>query len=151
MLARGAPVYDSKGRPRKTKDGKTRYRPYKIRVFNTIDFNKSHHYNPLAYIHSEKDILKLVTVLMENTKGDGKAGDPFWESAERLLLTAYIAYMYYFVPKEERTFASLIDMLDHSQVKEDDTSPQSQTIKETTDTPDTPDQNPVYMPYRTIL
>ena len=120
MLARGAPIYDSRGKPKKTKDGKTRYQPYKIRVFNTIDFNKSHHYNPLAYIHSEKDILKLVTVLMENTKGDGKAGDPFWEKAERLLLTAYIAYMYYFVPKEERTFASLIDMLDHSTVKEDD-------------------------------
>ncbi len=120
MLARGAPMYDSKGKPRKDKDGKQLYQPYKIKVFNTIDFKKSHHYNPLAYIHSEKDILKLITVLMENTKGDGKAGDPFWEKAERLLLTAYIGYLYYNVPIEERTFASLIDMLDHSTVKEDD-------------------------------
>ena len=119
MLARGVPLYDSKGKPKKDKYGKQLYQPYKIKAFNTIDFSKSHHYNPLAYIHSEKDILKLVTVLMENTKGDGKAGDPFWEKAERLLLTAYIGYLYYNVPIEERTFASLIDMLDHSTVKED--------------------------------
>ncbi|MCR5410933.1 MAG: type IV secretory system conjugative DNA transfer family protein, partial [Lachnospiraceae bacterium] len=93
LLQKGAPKYDTKGRPQKDKDGRQIRVPYQIRVFNTIDFNKSHHYNPLAYVHSEKDILKLVTVLMENTKGDGKEGDPFWNKAERLLLTAYIGYM----------------------------------------------------------
>ena len=120
MLKRGAPMLDSRGKQKPDKDNKKLYQPYTIRVFNTIDFKKSHHYNPLAYIHSEKDILKLVTVLMENTKGDGKEGDPFWEKAEKLLLTAYIGYLYYFVPIKERTFASLIEMLDNSTVKEDD-------------------------------
>ena len=120
MLKRGAPRYDKKGRPVKNKDGKQLYRPYKIKIFNTIDFNKSQHYNPFAYIKTDKDILKLVTVLMENTKGDGKASDPFWEKAERLLYTAYIGYIHYYLPKEEHTFANLIDMLDYSEVKEDD-------------------------------
>ena len=120
LLQKGAPKYDTKGRPQKDKDGRQIRVPYQIRVFNTIDFNKSHHYNPLAYVHSEKDILKLVTVLMENTKGDGKEGDPFWNKAERLLLTAYIGYMVQNLKTEDRTFANLIEMLDHSQVKEDD-------------------------------
>ena len=120
MLQKGAPKFDTKGRPVKDKNGRQERVPYTIKVFNTIDFNKSNHYNPLAYVKSEKDILKLVTVLMENTKGDGKEGDPFWNKAERLLLTAYIGYMYYFVPEKERTFANLIEMLDHSQVKEED-------------------------------
>lgn len=120
MLQKGAPAFDEKGKPIFDKNGRQKRTPYTIKVFNTIDFNKSHHYNPLAYIHSEKDILKLVTVLMENTKGDGKAGDPFWEKAERLLLTAYIGYMWENLEEEERTFANLIEMLDYSQVKEDD-------------------------------
>ena len=120
LLKQGAPVFDSTGKPVTDKNGRQRRQPYQIKVFNTIDFTKSHHYNPMTYVKSEKDILKLVTVIMENTKGDGKEGDPFWSKAERLLLTAYIGYMFYFLVEEERTFANLIEMLDHSQVKEED-------------------------------
>lgn len=93
---------------------------YKIRIFNTINFKKSHHYNPMAYIHSEKDILKLVTALMANTKGEGKAGDPFWDNAERLLYTALIAYIHYEVPQDEQNFGALLDLLNVMEVKEDD-------------------------------
>ena len=93
---------------------------YKVRILNTINFKKSMHYNPFAYVHSEKDILKLVTTLMTNTKGDGSGGDPFWEKSERLLLTALIAYLHYEAPVEEQNFATLLEMLNTMQVLEDD-------------------------------
>ena len=93
---------------------------YKLKVLNTINFSKSMHYNPFAYVHSEKDILKLVTTLMTNTKGEGSGGDPFWEKSERLLLTALIAYLHYEAPVEEQNFATLLEMLNTMQVLEDD-------------------------------
>ena len=93
---------------------------YKVRILNTINFKKSMHYNPFAYVHSEKDILKLVTTLMTNTKGEGQGGDPFWEKSERLLLTALIAYLHYEAPVEEQNFATLLEMLNTMQVLEDD-------------------------------
>jgi type IV secretion system protein VirD4 len=93
---------------------------YKLKILNTINFSKSMHYNPFAYVHSEKDILKLVTTLMTNTKGDGSGGDPFWEKSERLLLTALIAYLHYEAPKEEQNFSTLLEMLNTMQVSEDD-------------------------------
>ena len=93
---------------------------YKLKILNTINFSKSMHYNPFSYVHSEKDILKLVTTLMTNTKGDGSGGDPFWEKSERLLLTALIAYLHYEAPKEEQNFATLLEMLNTMQVSEDD-------------------------------
>ena len=93
---------------------------YKVRILNTINFKKSMHYNPFAYVHSEKDILKLVTTLMTNTKGEGSGGDPFWEKSERLLLTALIAYLHYEAPVEEQNFATLLEMLNTMQVPEDD-------------------------------
>ena len=93
---------------------------YKVRILNTINFKKSMHYNPFAYVHSEKDILKLVTTLMTNTKGEGSGGDPFWEKSERLLLTALIAYLHYEAPVEEQNFATLMEMLNTMQVLEDD-------------------------------
>lgn len=93
---------------------------YKIKIFNTINFKKSHHYNPFEYIHSEKDILKLVTTLIANTKGDGKGGDDFWQKAETLLYTALIGYIHYEAPKEEQNFATLIEMVNAMEVREDD-------------------------------
>ena len=93
---------------------------YKLKILNTINFKKSMHYNPFAYVHSEKDILKLVTTLMTNTKGEGSGGDPFWEKSERLLLTALIAYLHYEAPVEEQNFATLLEMLNTMQVLEDD-------------------------------
>ena len=93
---------------------------YKLKILNTINFSKSMHYNPFAYVHSEKDILKLVTTLMTNTKGEGSGGDPFWEKSERLLLTALIAYLHYEAPMEEQNFATLLEMLNTMQVLEDD-------------------------------
>mgnify|MGYP002616247176 FL=1 len=93
---------------------------YKVKILNTINFKKSMHYNPFAYVHSEKDILKLVTTLMTNTKGEGSGGDPFWEKSERLLLTALIAYLHYEAPVEEQNFATLLEMLNTMQVSEDD-------------------------------
>ena len=98
---------------------------YRIKVFNTINFKKSMHYNPLAYVHSEKDILKLVTALMTNTKGEGQGGDPFWDKAERLLLVALIAYLYEEAPTEEQNFATLLEMLNTMQVSEEDESYQN--------------------------
>ena len=92
---------------------------YKVKVLNTINFKKSMHYNPFSYVHSEKDILKLVTTLMTNTKGEGSGGDPFWEKSERLLLTALIAYLHYEAPVEEQNFATLLEMLNTMQVLED--------------------------------
>ena len=93
---------------------------YRIKVLNTINFRKSMHYNPFSYIHSEKDILKLVTCLMQNTRGDGKGGDPFWEKAEQLLYTALIGYIWLEAPEEERNFNTLIEMINSMEVREDD-------------------------------
>ena len=93
---------------------------YRIKIFNTINFHKSMHYNPFAYIHSEKDILKLTTTLMANTKGDGKGGDPFWDKAETLLYCALIGYIHYEAPKEEQNFATLIEFINAMEVREDD-------------------------------
>ena len=93
---------------------------YKVKIFNSINFKKSHHYNPFAYIHSEKDILKLVTTLISNTKGDGKSGDDFWQKAETLLYTALIGYIHYEAPEEEQNFATLIEFINAMEVREDD-------------------------------
>ena len=93
---------------------------YNIKIFNTINFKKSMHYNPFAYIHSEKDILKLVTTLIANTKGDGKAGDEFWTKAETLLYCALIGYIHYEAPVEGQNFSTLIEFLNAMEVREDD-------------------------------
>ena len=93
---------------------------YKVKIFNSINFKKSHRYNPFAYIHSEKDILKLVTTLIANTKGDGKSGDDFWQKAETLLYTALIGYIHYEAPEEEQNFATLIEFINAMEVREDD-------------------------------
>ena len=93
---------------------------YRIKIFNTINFQKSMHYNPFAYLHSEKDILKLVTTLIANTKGDGKSGDEFWTKAETLLYTALIGYIHYEAPEEEQNFATLIEFINAMEVREDD-------------------------------
>ena len=93
---------------------------YKVKIFNSINFKKSHHYNPFAYIHSEKDILKLVTTLIANTKGDGKSGDDFWQKAETLLYTALIGYIHYEAPEDEQNFATLIEFINAMEVREDD-------------------------------
>ena len=122
MLQRGVPKRDKDGNIVRDKKGKIVREPYKIRVFNTINFSKSMHFNPFAYIHSEKDILKIVTTLIANTKGEGKAGDDFWVKAETLLYTALIGYIYYEAPVEEQNFATLVDMLNAMEVREDDES-----------------------------
>ena len=93
---------------------------YRIKIFNTINFQKSMRYNPFAYLHSEKDILKLVTTLIANTKGDGKSGDEFWTKAETLLYTALIGYIHYEAPEEEQNFATLIEFINAMEVREDD-------------------------------
>ena len=120
MLQRGTPKLDDNGKPVRNDKGKIIYEPYRIKVFNTINFRKSMHYNPFAYIHSEKDILKLVTALITNTKGDGKTGDEFWTKAETLLYTALIGYMHYECPVEEQNFAALVEMINSMEVREDD-------------------------------
>ena len=120
LLQRGAPKRDKSGNVVRNKQGKVIYEPYKIRVFNTINFSKSMHFNPFAYIHSEKDILKIVTTLIANTKGEGKAGDDFWVKAETLLYTALIGYIYYEAPANEQNFATLVEMLNAMEVREDD-------------------------------
>ena len=122
MLQRGTPKLDKDGKPVRNAKGKIVYEPYKIRVFNTINFQKSMHFNPFAYIHSEKDILKIVTTLIANTKGEGKAGDDFWVKAETLLYTALIGYIYYEAPTNEQNFATLVEMLNAMEVREDDES-----------------------------
>ena len=122
LLSRGAPKLDKDGNPVRGKNGKTVYEPYKIKVFNTINFSKSMHYNPFAYIHNEKDILKLVTVLIANTKGEGKSGDDFWVKAETLLYTALIGYIYYEAPTNEQNFSTLVEMINAMEVREDDES-----------------------------
>ena len=124
MLERGRPKRDEKGKILKDKSGKIIYEPYNIKVFNTVDFGKSMHYNPMAYIrngHREEDILKLVDVLIRNTTGNGpKSGEDFWVKAERLLYMAYIALMFAIYPEEERNFGSLIELINDSEVREDD-------------------------------
>ena len=120
MLQRGAPKLGKDGKPVKDKNGKVIYEPYQIRVLNTINFKKSMHYNPFSYIHSEKDILKLVTTLIANTKGEGKAGDDFWVKAETLLYCALIGYIHYEAPVEEQNFSTLIEMINSMEVREDD-------------------------------
>ena len=122
LLSRGAPKLGKDGKPLRNKKGKIVYEPYQIRVFNTINFRKSMHYNPFAYIHSEKDILKLVTVLIANTKGEGKSGDDFWVKAETLLYTALIGYIYYEAPRNEQNFSTLVEMINAMEVREDDES-----------------------------
>ena len=120
MLQRGAPKPGKDGKPMKDKHGKVIYEPYRIKVLNTINFKKSMHYNPFAYIHSEKDILKLVTTLIANTKGEGKAGDDFWVKAETLLYCALIGYIHYEAPVEEQNFSTLIEFINAMEVREDD-------------------------------
>ena len=122
LLSRGAPKLGKDGKPLRNKKGKIIYEPYQIKVFNTINFKKSMHYNPFAYLHSEKDILKLVTVLIANTKGEGKSGDDFWVKAETLLYTALIGYIYYEAPKNEQNFSTLVEMINAMEVREDDES-----------------------------
>ena len=120
MLQRGTPKLGKDGKPMKDKHGKDIYEPYRIKVLNTSNFKKSMHYNPFAYIHSEKDILKLVTTLIANTKGEGKAGDDFWVKAETLLYTALIGYIHYEAPVEEQNFSTLIEFINAMEVREDD-------------------------------
>ena len=120
MLQRGTPKLDKDGKPMRNEKGKIIYEPYKIRVFNTINFQKSMHFNPFAYIHSEKDILKIVTTLIANTKGEGKAGDDFWVKAETLLYCALIGYIHYEAPVEEQNFSTLIEFINAMEVREDD-------------------------------
>ena len=120
MLQRGAPKLGKDGKPMKDKRGKVIYEPYRIKVLNTINFKKSMHYNPFAYLHSEKDILKLVTTLIANTKGEGKAGDDFWVKAETLLYCALIGYIHYEAPVEEQNFSTLIEFINAMEVREDD-------------------------------
>ena len=120
MLQRGAPKLGKDGKPVKDKNGKTIYEPYRIKVLNTINFKKSMHYNPFAYIHSEKDILKLVTTLIANTKGEGKAGDDFWVKAETLLYVALVGYIHYEAPEEEQNFSTMIEFINAMEVREDD-------------------------------
>ena len=125
MLLKGrkVPLLDKKGKQLTDKDGKKLYEriKYKVKIVDTIDFNRSMHYNPFAYLHSQKDILKLVNVLIANTKGEGdKSGEDFWVKAERLYYTALISYLYYEAPPYEQNFATLIDFIDASEVREDD-------------------------------
>jgi type IV secretion system protein VirD4 len=120
----GKPLKDRRGNPIteivKDKNGKIVYQPYEIKVLNTIDFSKSMHYNPFAYIRSEKDILKFVTALITNTKGDGKSGDEFWQKAETLLYCALIGLIYYEAPPEEQNMNSLVEMINAMEVREED-------------------------------
>ena len=126
MLQRGAPKLGKDGKPMKDKHGKVIYEPYRIKVLNTINFKKSMHYNPFAYIHSEKDILKLVTTLIANTKGEGeKSAEDFWVKSERLFYTALIGYIWYEAPAEEMNFTTLLEMINASEAREDDPEFQS--------------------------
>ena len=121
MLQRGAPKLGKDGKPMKDKHGKVIYEPYRIKVLNTINFKKSMHYNPLVYIRSEKDILKLVNTIILNTKGEGQqSGEDFWVKAEKLYYTALIGYIWYECVEEEQNFTTLLDMINASEAREDD-------------------------------
>ena len=121
MLLHGAPKLDENGKPVRDGRGKIIYEPYRIKVLNTINFSKSMKYNPLAYVRSEKDILKLVNVIIANTKGDGeKSSEDFWIKAERLLYCALIGYIWYEAEPEERNFITLLDLLNACEAREDD-------------------------------
>ena len=121
MLLHGAPKLDENGKPVRDRHGRIIYEPYRIKVLNTINFSKSMKYNPLAYVRSEKDILKLVNVIIANTKGDGeKSSEDFWVKAERLLYCALIGYIWYEAEPEERTFITLLDLLNACEAREDD-------------------------------
>ena len=121
LLAHGGPKRDENGKPVRDGRGKVIYEPYRIKVLNTINFSKSMKYNPLAYVHSEKDILKLVNVIIANTKGDGeKSSEDFWVKAERLLYCALIGYIWYEAEPEERNFITLLDLLNACEAREDD-------------------------------
>ena len=121
MLLHGAPKLDENGKPVRDDRGRIIYEPYRIKVLNTINFSKSMKYNPLAYVHSEKDILKLVNVIIANTKGDGeKSSEDFWVKAERLLYCALIGYIWYEAEPEERNFITLLDLLNACEAREDD-------------------------------
>ena len=123
MLQKGIPMVDEDGNIKKDDKGRIIFQPYKIKVLNTINFARSMHYNPFAYIHSEKDILKLVNTIIVNTKGEGQqSGEDFWVKAEKLLYTAYIGFIWYEAPESEQNFSMLIDMIDASEAREDDES-----------------------------
>ena len=126
MLRRGAPKLDENGKPMRDARGKVIYEPYRIKVLNTINFKKSMKYNPFAYIRSEKDILKLVNVIIANTKGDGeKSSEDFWVKAERLLYCALIGYIWYEAAPEEKNFLTLLELINASEAREDDEEFQS--------------------------
>lgn len=126
MLRRGAPKLDENGKPMRDARGKVIYEPYRIKVLNTINFKKSMKYNPFAYIRSEKDILKLVNVIIANTKGDGeKSSEDFWVKAERLLYCALIGYIWYEAGPEEKNFLTLLELINASEAREDDEEFQS--------------------------
>ena len=120
LLQRGSPKRGEDGKVLRDAKGRIIREPYRIKVFNTINFKKSLHYNPFVYLHSEKDILKFVTALISNTKGDGKTGDEFWEKCEKLLYTALIAFILEEASQEEQNFATLMDLLNMMEVHEDD-------------------------------
>ena len=123
MLKKGIPKLDDDGKVRRDDKGKIIYDPYKIKVLNTINFSRSMHYNPFAYIRCEKDILKLVNTIIVNTKGEGQqATEDFWVKAEKLLYTAYIGFIWYEAPESEQNFSMLIDMIDASEAREEDES-----------------------------
>ena len=121
LLAHGGPKRDENGKPVRDKQGKVVYEPYRIKVLNTINFSKSMKYNPLAYVRSEKDILKLVNVIIANTKGDGeKSSEDFWVKAERLLYCALIGYIWYEAEPEEKNFITLLELINACEAREDD-------------------------------
>ena len=126
LLQRGPPKRGEDGKVLRDAKGRIIREPYRIKVFNTINFKKSLHYNPFVYLHSEKDILKFVTALISNTKGDGKTGDEFWEKCEKLLYTALIAFILEEASQEEQNFATLMDLLNMMEVHEDDDGYQNQ-------------------------
>ena len=120
LLQRGSPKRGEDEKVLRDAKGHIIREPYRIKVFNTINFKKSLHYNPFVYLHSEKDILKFVTTLISNTKGDGKTGDEFWEKCEKRLYTALIAFILEEASQEEQNFATLLEFINAMEVREDD-------------------------------